>query len=421
MKDEIKIPSSVFSNLINILLAVLANGTSKIENVSFSEEVQFAVRILKNYFFIDISFNDNNLIINGIGDKIYDEDYISIVPDNILQFKEGFVLSFNMFLTLSSLFKTHSIFSFVEKRVRHRDYYSYLSVLKQLGCNSYFAKKTHEMPMINVGVLAGGNASLDLLDKDEFLCFMFLILPLCKQNSVIETKNINNFYPVICIKEMFKNQNIKVFFNSWSYFVLNGNQKYSEFVAKITGDIGMLNFFLVYLACTRRKFKISNVDLTNNIPILKLLSSLGHKFEIDAGILFFHPAEKPIKIMNLNLSKNPEITIFAIVLFAIEGQSIVIETSSDEEAPPNLAKIRDSIIEINKIGGNIRLDENKILIDKSNFSLFDTEIEIDLNFDFYASIVLLLIKMCKINDLKLKNCFDFESKYLGFDKIISDL
>ena len=251
---EIKIPSSSFDEIALIFLAHLCDGQSKIRNASINKEVKEVIDIFIKNFDSKIKVEDNLVTVEGIRKNLQDDDFLKKFPDDVFYFEKESSIAFSMFLAFSCLFKSNCVFSTRNKFRRNKDYKGYIDALTMLGCYAESTKGNNTLPLLNKGSIDGGNSRVNIDDNGRFLNALFLILPLCKNHSVVETDSLNEFTKIRFIRNFFEEQGIKFFFNEWHYFVINGFQNYKNFDKSIKANEKILSFFFSISNLKKRKF-----------------------------------------------------------------------------------------------------------------------------------------------------------------------
>ena len=416
----IKIPSSKFDTIALILLAHLCKGKSIIKEANLDQEVLEVIKIFIKNFESNILIDGNNLVIQGIKEKLEDEVFLNEKPDDIFYFQKEHHLAFSIFLAFSCLFNSQCVFSIKDKSARNKNYKSYITALKMLKCQAESTKGNDTLPIIKTGAICAGNTSIDTDNTSEFLSALFLILPLCKNHSVIETNSLKKFTEINFIRNFFEAQGINFFFNEWHYFVINGFQEYKNFDLRINADEKLLAFFLTTQIIMKKNIIIKNANLKNkNHSIIPILKDFGYDFKIDDDENIELLVNNNPKEIQLNLIKNPDFLFIVLFLACVSNGVSKISIKNSQSDTNNLLEdikyLDKSIIELNKLGAKIEVNEHSLEIKTAKFDFLKESVKLNAFHDENLSFFYLLLFLTGFTNLKIINIFDFEKTYLNFN------
>lgn len=352
---EVVIPPSKSMAHRAIICASLANGESKIENISYSDDILATIAGMRKLG-ADITENENTLYIKGIKN-------FSQIKDSIIDCNEsGSTLRF--FIPIFSL--TDKKIEFRGKnRLLQRPQKIYENIFKE---QKLFYKQNEEKIEV-CGKLNSGEYIIPGNISSQFISGLLFTLPLLSKDSVIkilppfESKSY-----VDLTVDMLKTFGIRVNFIDELTISIPGNQKYLPTNYKVEGDYSQLGFFAVLgalnntLTCKGLKLDSKQGDK----EIINILKNCGIKIEeIEDGYKFFKGIPKG---NNINLENCPDLGPILTVLSSFGDGKFKIYNAQRLRYKES-DRIEAMEKELKKLGVNISSDENNIYIEgKNNYS-----------------------------------------------------
>ena len=219
-----------------IIASSLANGVSKIENISYSDDIIATIEAMEKLG-AKIEKKDNYLLIDG--SKTFDKKYLnnnaeidcnesgstlrflfplSIVKKNKISFKGK-----------GKLFK-RPLNSYFENFDKYKIKYSYIN----------------ENEILLDGELKSGEYEIDGNISSQFITGLLFSLPLLNENSkiIIKGKLESSSYIDITL-DCLNKFGINIIKNSYKEFIIKGNQNYKSGNYQVEADYSQIAFFLV--------------------------------------------------------------------------------------------------------------------------------------------------------------------------------
>ena len=219
-----------------IIASSLAKGISKIENISYSDDIIATIEAMKKLG-AKIEKKDNYLLIDG--SKTFDKKYLnnnaeidcnesgstlrflfplSIVKKNKISFKGK-----------GKLFK-RPLNSYFENFDKYKIKYSYIN----------------ENEILLDGELKSGEYEIDGNISSQFITGLLFSLPLLNENSkiIIKGKLESSSYIDITL-DCLNKFGINIIKNSYKEFIIKGNQNYKSGNYQVEADYSQIAFFLV--------------------------------------------------------------------------------------------------------------------------------------------------------------------------------
>ena len=219
-----------------IIASSLAKGISKIENISYSDDIIATIEAMKKLG-AKIEKKENYLLIDG--SKIFDKEYLnnnseidcnesgstlrflfplSIVKKNKISFKGK-----------GKLFK-RPLSPYFENFDKYQIRYSYIN----------------ENEILLDGELKNGEYEINGNISSQFITGLLFSLPLLNENSkiIIKGKLESSSYIDITL-DCLNKFGIKIINNSYQEFIIEGNQTYKSGNYEVEADYSQVAFFLV--------------------------------------------------------------------------------------------------------------------------------------------------------------------------------
>ena len=323
-----------------IIASSLAKGISKIENISYSDDIIATIEAMEKLG-AKIEKKDNYLLIDG--SKTFDKKYLSnnaeidcnesgstlrfLFPLSIV--KENKIL----FKGKGKLFK-RPLSPYFENFDKYKIKYSYIN----------------ENEILLDGELKSGEYEIDGNISSQFITGLLFSLPLLNENSkiIIRGKLESSSYIDITV-DCLNKFGIKIINNSYQEFIIEGNQNYKSGDYEVEADYSQVAFFLV----------ANSIGSNIKINGLNTNSLQGDKKIIDfiSQIDNWNKEEKLI----LDGSETPDI----IPILSLEAC-----TSKKEIEIVNIARLRikesdrlkATVKELSKLGFDLLEKEDSILI-----------------------------------------------------------
>ena len=219
-----------------IIASSLAKGISKIENISFSDDIIATIEAMKKLG-AKIEKKDNYLLIDG--SKTFDKEYLNNNSEIDCN-ESGSTLRF---LFPLSIVKENKILFKGKGKLFKRPLSPYFE-----NFDKYQIKYSHinENEILLDGVLKGGEYQIDGNISSQFITGLLFSLPLLNGNSkvIIKGKLESSSYIDITLDCLSK-FGVKIINNSYQEFIIEGNQTYKSGNYEVEADYSQVAFFLV--------------------------------------------------------------------------------------------------------------------------------------------------------------------------------
>ncbi len=232
--------------------------------------------------------------------------------------------------------------------------------LKMLGadCQSTDGK----LPFRVKGPLRGGQIMVDGSAGSQFVSGLLMALPLVANDSTLEVSDLKSKPYIDMTLEVLRQFGITINHQNYQNFTIPGNQKYIPAAMQIEGDWSGAAFLLVAGAIAG-DVSVTNLNLNSkqaDIKILEALRSVGAKLCIKENSILIK--KSPLKCFEFDATHCPDLfPALAILAANAKGTSRIdgVDRLKQKESDRGLVLHQ----ELGKLGVNIRLDGNVMLIE----------------------------------------------------------
>ena len=384
-----------------IIASSLAKGISKIENISFSDDIIATIEAMKKLG-AKIEKKDNYLLING--SKTFDKEYLnnnSEIDCNESGSTLRFLFSLSIIKENRVLFKgkgklfKRPLSPYFENFDKYQIKYSYVN----------------ENEILLDGELKNGEYKIDGNISSQFITGLLFSLPLLNGNSkvIIKGKLESSSYIDITLDCLSK-FGVKIINNSYQEFIIEGNQTYKSGNYKVEADYSQVAFFLV----------ANSIGSNIKINGLNTNSLQGDKKIVDfiSQINNWNKEEKLI----LDGSETPDI---------IPILSLKACTSKKEIEIVNIARLRikesdrlsATVQELSKLGFDLLEKEDSILINsRKDFNKINSSpVYLSSHSDHRIAMTIAIASTCYEDEIILGNLDCVKKSYPNFWEVFLSL
>lgn len=286
-----------------IICAALANGTSRIDNVAYSQDILTTMEGMRALG-AEITAHDDFVEVKGIS------DFSRCGDQEIFCNESGSTLRF--FIPLFSLCNKAITFT-GQGRLMERPQ----SVYEELFHAQGLRFEHHKDKITIEGALHSGTFTLAGDVSSQFISGLLFTLPLCEGDSLITIQEpFESRSYVILTMQMLEHFGIKTEFLNANTIKIKGKQKYHASCYTIEGDYSQLAFFAC-LAALQHDLSITGVSHTSrqgDKVIMKILKQAKVAYrEIPNG---YHIMKSDVKGCEIDLADCPDLGPILCVLAA---------------------------------------------------------------------------------------------------------
>ncbi len=354
LNSEITVPGSKYIANRILVISALAKGTSTIKNIPDNDDINTAIKVLKQ-FGVDIKKENSAVKINGTLGKIK-------LPKEEINVKDsGTLMRFIASFAALAQGKTKITGS---KRIQERPIIDLLNSLKDLGVDCDSLNKGFPPVEINGGRLNGGITKIKGNVSSQFISSLLLVAPYAENDVeiILETNIVSKNYVDMTI-DLMEKFNVHIERQGYKKFIVKSGRKYTAKEFTIPGDWSTSNYFLATAAIVPGKIKINGLDMQSKhgeAMFADVLAEMGCKIKKN---------KKNIEIMgvsNLNsvdvdMSSMPDSvqTLAAVAVFA-NGTTRIKNIGNLKYKESD--RIKDTARELKKLGVNVTVKEDELII-----------------------------------------------------------
>lgn len=349
VSGEVIIPPSKSMSHRAIICASLANGTSTITNVAYSDDIKITIEGMKQLG-ADITCLEDSVIVKGI------KNFKAMQDDTVFCNESGSTLRF--FIPIFSL--CDKTISFTGRnRLLKRPQVIYENIFKSQGINY---EQDDEKITIG-GKLQAGDYELNGDVSSQFISGLLFTLPLLDNDSTIHIKEPYESRSYVDLTlQMLDLYGIKAYYQDANTLVIPGNQSYIPHDYNIEGDYSQLGFFAV-LAAINHDLKclgLSHESLQGDKQIISILKNAGADInEIENGYLI---KKSKLHASEIDLGDCPDLgpILNVMAMYANGNTKIYNAQRLRYKESDRIAAMEE---ELNKCGVQISTTEGEILIE----------------------------------------------------------
>ena len=376
-----------------IIGSSLAKGISKIENISFSDDIIATIEAMKKIG-AKIEKKDNYLLIDG--SKTFDKEYLN--NSEIDCNESGSTLRF---LFPLSIVKENKVLFKGKGKLFKRPLSPYFE-----NFDKYQIKYSHvnENEILLDGELKSGEYEIDGNISSQFITGLLFSLPLLNENSkiIIKGKLESSSYIDITL-DCLNKFGIKIINNSYQEFIIEGNQTYKSGNYKVEADYSQVAFFLVAnsIGSDIKINGLNNNSLQGDKKIIDFISEIENWNNEEKLILDGSETPDIIPILSLKacISKK-EIEIINIARLRIK--------ESD--------RLSATVQELSKLGFDLIEKEDSILINsRKDFNkINNSPVYLSSHSDHRIAMTVAIASSCYEDEIILDNLDCVKKSYPNF-------
>ena len=384
-----------------IIGSSLAKGISKIENISFSDDIIATIEAMKKLG-ANIEKKDNYLLIDG--SKTFDKEYLN--NSEIDCNESGSTLRF---LFPLSIVKENKVLFKGKGKLFKRPLSPYFE-----NFDKYQIKYSHinENEILLDGVLKSGEYQIDGNISSQFITGLLFSLPLLNGNSkvIIKGKLESSSYIDITLDCLSK-FGVKIINNSYQEFIIEGNQTYKSGNYEVEADYSQVAFFLVAnsIGSDIKINGLNNNSLQGDKKIIDFISEIENWNNEEKLILDGSETPDIIPILSLKacISKK-EIEIINIARLRIK--------ESD--------RLSATVQELSKLGFDLIEKEDSILINsRKDFNKINNNslVYLSSHSDHRIAMTIAIASSCYEDEIILDNLDCVKKSYPNFWEVFLSL
>lgn len=357
LNATVRVPGSKSLTNRALLIAALANGTTKITNALFSDDSKYFASALKTLGF-DIRLDEHNheMTVTGLGGKI------PASKAELLIGNAGTAARFlSAFLTLGN----GEYILDGDARMRKRPIGDLVDALEQLGCDIHPLLKAESRRQscppvrINAFGLKGGKIKIAGDISSQFLSALLMVAPHAQDEIEIAVSTELNSKPYVDMTiAIMKDFGVEIERNDYSRFTIHPTPYLPITNYPIESDASAASYFFAAPAICGGTVRVDNISrnsLQGDIAFLDVLQKMGCTVaETDNCLLV--TGHSPLRGINVDMRDIPDTaqTLAAVAPFAASPTRIRgIASARVKETD----RIHATVVELARLG--IRVEEHE--------------------------------------------------------------
>ena len=315
INGEVNLPGSKSLSNRALLLAALAEGTTKITNLLESDDTRHMLKALKQLG-IEYTLSDDKTecIIVGNGGPLNSENFEELFLGNAGTAMRP--LCATLCLGKGSYLLTG------EPRMKERPIGHLVDALRQAGANiNYIETEGYPPLQIEANGLSGENVEIEGAISSQFLTALLLASPMSKEDMTITIIGELVSKPYIDITlHIMKEFGVDVVNVNYEKFIIKGGQTYKAVDSfMVEGDASSASYFLAAAAIKGGSVKVTGIgkkSVQGDVAFADVLEKMGAKVEWGDDFVSVTKGELNAVDMDFNHIPDAAMTIATTALFA---------------------------------------------------------------------------------------------------------
>lgn len=320
---EVSVPGSKSITNRALLLATLAEGTSTLRGVLFSDDSRHFLKCVQDLGFeTKVDEAARVVRVRGLG---------GAVPRSNADLYVGSAGTAARFLTAYLGLSDGVYHMDASEQMRRRPMAPLLHSLKELGCGIRYDAETEEghFPFVLQGHGFGKEEIAVNIDRSsQFLSALLIVSCLCEKDFTTHIEGTHGMAYIEITLKMMEQFGVCVERLSDSAFVTGAGQRYQALDYQIEPDVSAACYFYAMCPLLHRSMRVNDVhfdSMQGDVAFIRLLEKMGCKAtDTDKGILLEPPTDDVFHGITADLSacSDQAITLAAIAPFA-EGPTTI--------------------------------------------------------------------------------------------------
>ncbi len=310
----VNLPGSKSVSNRALLLAAMAQGTTRLTNLLDSDDIRHMLDALQQLG-VDYTLSDDRTVctVTGIGGPLSSPTALSLFLGNA-----GTAIRP---LAAALCLAQNDIVLTGEPRMKERPIGHLVDALRQGGAKISYLENEHYPPIRVQGGFNGGELTVDGSVSSQFLTALLMSAPLTPNTTTITIKGELVSKPYIDITlDLMKSFGITVDNQDYQRFVIQGQQHYlapGDYL--VEGDASSASYFLAAAAIRGGTVKVTGISrnsVQGDVRFADVLEQMGAK--ITWGDDFIACSGAPLTAVNMDMNHIPDaaMTIATVALFA---------------------------------------------------------------------------------------------------------
>lgn len=353
LAGEITISASKSHTIRAVVIASLADGTSKIINPLFSEDTKAAINGCKA-FGAKIRQEKNLIVVEGFNGRPKEP------KEKLDMLNSG--TSINLLTSVAALGNFKVILD-GDASLRKRPVLPLLDTLKNLGVSAKSINNNGCPPIEIHGPIKGGETDV-YCKSSQYLSSLLISCPLINNETIIHAKNICEIPYIKMTLKWLDEFNIKYENKNMEYFKIYGKQKYKSFEKTIPSDWSSAAFPICAAAITESDVTIKGLDINDvqgDKKIIDYLRKMGANIRIDNKNNEIKIIGAKLNGAEIDLNETPDLLpVMAVVACFAKGETKLINVAHARIKETDRIKVMHD--ELKKMNADVAEFEDGLVI-----------------------------------------------------------
>jgi len=349
LKGSVRVPSSKSISHRAVICAGLSQGTSRIGNINFSQDIDATIDAMKS---LGVKAVKGQLTVEITGSGKPD-----VINGDIDCFESGSTLRF--LIPVAALTGKKVVFSGRGELV-NRPLGPYYSIFDEKGIG--YSAVDGKLPLTIEGKLTPGEYRLRGDVSSQFISGLLFALPLLEGDSrIVITSELESKGYVDLTVDMLKRFSVDVDNLGYREFRIKGNQSYKAMDCSVEGDFSQAAFWLVAgtLGADIECLGLNLDSLQGDRAIMEIIENMGGTILASGDSVRALPSAT--KGITFDASECPDLVPVVTVLASLsEGTTRIINAS--RLRIKECDRLKAICTELNKIGADIEEMEDGLVI-----------------------------------------------------------
>lgn len=316
----INLPGSKSVSNRALLLAAMAEGTTRLTNLLDSDDIKHMLNALSQLG-VSYSLSDDRTLceVTGTGAALHSDKALELFLGNAGTAMRPLAAALSL--------ADNRIVLTGEPRMKERPIGHLVDALRQGGAEIHYLENEHYPPVELKGGFRGGEISVDGSVSSQFLTALLMAAPLAPEETVITIKGELVSKPYIDITlNLMKCFGVEVENQQYQRFVIQGGQRYQspgEYL--VEGDASSASYFLAAAAIKGGSVRVTGIgrnSVQGDIRFADVLEKMGA--EVEWGEDYITCRRGTLKGIEMDMNHIPDaaMTIATTALFA-EGTTLM--------------------------------------------------------------------------------------------------
>jgi len=354
LSGNIRIPASKSHTIRAVVIASLADGTSKLINPLRSDDTMAAVNAASSLG-AGIEIKDDEWTIQGFAGSPKQ-------PNETINFENSGTSSRLMMsvIALGDLYVTID----GDDSLKKRPMSPLIDALVDLGASVKSINGDGCMPITISGRITGGKTEVECRSS-QYLSSLLISCPLAEDDTDIVVKDLHEMPYVEITLAWLDEAGIKYENDDFGHFRIEGDQKYTPFEKKIPGDWSSATFPLCAAAMTKSDIVLTGIDMNDaqgDKEVVNMLREMGADITIRDDELQIRGGA--LLGCELDMGNTPDaLPAMAVVGCYAKGETRLLNVSQARIKETDRIKIMAE--ELSKMGADIKELKDGLIIRKS--------------------------------------------------------